>query len=86
MTVPRPSLETRASGVRISKPKPGQDRRTGDQYRAALAQETEVSLQRSASWRNGEPLEDHERWPRLRSDGLGNRSGIPDLPSKGRWG
>ncbi len=85
MTAPRPSLETRASGVRVSKPKSGQDRRTGDQYRAALARETEASLLRSPSWRAGEPLEDHERRPRLTSDELGSRKGS-DLPTKGRWG
>jgi len=81
MTAPRPSLETRASGVRISKPKPGQDRRTGDQYRAALARETEASLRRSPSWRNGLPLLEEERWPRLTTADL-PRS---DLPTKGRW-
>lgn len=86
MSGPRASLETRASGVRIAKPKPGQDRRSGDEYRAALQRETEASLRRSASWRNGCPLTDEERWPTITSKGLGNRSGVPDLPSKGRWG
>jgi hypothetical protein len=81
MTAPRPSLETRASGVRISKPKPGQDRRTGDQYRAALQQETEATLRRSPSWRAGGPLLEEERWSRLTTADLPHS----DLPTKGRW-
>jgi len=81
VTAPRPSLETRAQGVRVRKPKPGQDRRTGDQYRAALQRETELSLQRSPSWRNGLPLLEEERWPRLTTADLPHS----DLPTKGRW-
>jgi hypothetical protein len=60
----------------------GQDRRTGDQYRAALARETEASLRRSASWRNGCPLLEEERWPTITSSALGGRG---DRPDKGRW-
>jgi hypothetical protein len=81
MTAPRPSLETRASGVRIRKPKPGQDRRTGDQYRAALVNEAEASLMRSSNWRAGRALDDGERWPRLTTADLPHS----DLPTKGRW-
>ena len=66
-----------AEHVPILKPIGGQDRRTGLEYAADLARETEWSLRQSASWRAGHPLQDHERWPRLSSDQLGSRSGIP---------
>ena len=60
----------------------GQDKRTADQYLAALERETEASLRHSASWRAGKPLADGERWPNLTSADLGNRA---DRPDKGRW-
>jgi len=63
-------------------PAGGQDKRTGDQYRAALERETEASLRRSASWRNGCPLLQEERWPTITSANLGGRG---DRPDKGRW-
>jgi hypothetical protein len=53
----------------------GQDRRSGDQYRAALARETEASLRRSASWRNGQPLLEAERWRWRSSQGLSVAAG-----------
>lgn len=97
MSGPRPSLETRASGVRVPLPKPGQDRRGGDEYLVDLVNEVERSLMKSPRWRAGRELADHrllcdcpltlagcwERraWPT--SDGLGSRSGIP--PHGGRW-
>jgi hypothetical protein len=66
-----------AERVPVLKPTGGQDRRTGEQFAAALARETETSLNRSPSWRTGLPLDDHERWRRLSSDHLGSRSGVP---------
>ncbi len=66
-----------AEHVPILKPTGGQDRRTGAEYAAALARETEASLNRSPRWRAGQPLLEVERWPRLSSEQLGSRSGIP---------
>ena len=71
-----------AEHVPILKPTAGQDRRTGLEYAADLARETEWSLRQSPSWRAGQPLEDHERWPTATSADL-PRS---ELRSKGRWG
>jgi hypothetical protein len=81
MTAPRPSLETRASGVRIRKPKARKDPRGDAEYTAALTRETETTLRRSPSWRNGLPLLDEERWSRLTTADLPHS----DLPTKGRW-
>jgi len=71
-----------AERIPVERPTGGQDRRTGDQFAAALARETEASLNASPSWRAGQPLEDHERWPTATSADL-PRS---ELRSKGRWG
>ena len=66
-----------AEHVPILKPTAGQDRRTGEQFAAALARETEASLNRSPRWRAGQPLEEQERWSWLSSDQVGSRSGVP---------
>ncbi len=68
--------------ISVRVPASGQDKRTGDQYRAALERETEASLRRSPSWRAGKPLAEGERWPSLTSADLGGRG---DRPDKGRW-
>jgi len=68
--------------ISVRVPAGGQDRRTGAQYLAALERETEASLRRSASWRNGYPLLEEERWPTITSSALGGRAERPD---KGRW-
>ncbi len=71
-----------ADRIPVERPTGGQDRRTGDQFAAALARETAASLNASPSWRAGQPLLEVERWPRLSSEQLGSRSGIP--PHGGR--
>ena len=87
----RVDLQVRDERVPNVRPEGGQDRRTGAEYLAALERETEVSLRRSASWRDGQPLADHreqcdcertlagcvERRLSLRSGDLGSRAGIP---------
>jgi hypothetical protein len=60
----------------------GKDKRTEQEYAAALARETEASLRRSASWCAGQPLLEAERWPTVTSADLGGRGERPD---KGRW-
>jgi len=71
-----------ADRIPVVKPTGGQDRRTGEQFAAALARETEASLNTSPSWRAGQPLLEVERWPAATSADL-PRS---ELRSKGRWG
>ena len=71
-----------AEHVPILKPTAGQDRRTGEQFAAALARETEWSLRQSPSWRAGQPLLEVERSPTATSADL-PRS---ELRSKGWWG
>lgn len=81
MTGPRPSLETRAATVPVRRRKDRPDPRGDAEYAAALAHQTEISLLRSANWRAGRPLEDHERWPRLTSADLSTRQ----PHNTGRW-
>ncbi len=78
----RPSLESRAQGVRIAKPKQGQDKRTAAEYAAALERETDRSLRDKSLW----PYTGPQRW-RARStlelgSGTAARSG---QPTTGRW-
>lgn len=66
-------------------PTAGQDKRSGAEYAADLARETEWSLRRSASWRAGKPLAPGERWVWRTSQGLTVAAGARlDRPDKGR--